>query len=122
MRMPNIQHLHTPVTGRVRPGVDVLDLVARMHPTPAVGGWPREAGLAALSRLERMDRGWYAAPIGWMDLKGDGEFAVGLRSALVEGNRATLFAGAGIVSGSEPAAELAETDLKLRPLRDALRG
>ena len=120
MRMANIQHLYTPVTGHVREGVDVLDLVERIHPTPAVGGWPRCDALAAIRELEGMDRGWYAAPIGWLDFAGDGEFAVALRSALLTGGRAVLYAGAGIVEGSDPAEELAETELKLRPLRGAL--
>jgi len=120
MRVANIQHLHTPVTGHVREGVDVLDLVERIHPTPAVGGWPRCESLAAIRELEGMDRGWYAAPIGWLDFAGDGEFAVALRSALLRGGRAVLFAGAGIVEGSNPAEELAETELKFRPLRGAL--
>lgn len=121
MRMANIQHLYTPVTGAVRPGVDILDLVGRVHPTPAVGGWPRELSFETIRRLEQMDRGWYAAPIGWVDLDGDGEFAVALRSARISGNRATLFAGAGIVAGSVPDEELAETELKFRPLREALK-
>jgi len=121
MRIANIQHLYTPVTGTVRPGVDILDLVGRVHPTPAVGGWPREITFDAIRRLEQMDRGWYAAPIGWVDLDGDGEFAVALRSARISGNRAALFAGAGIVSGSVPEEELAETELKFRPLREALK-
>jgi isochorismate synthase len=121
MRMANIQHLYTPVTGIVRPGVDILDLVSRVHPTPAVGGWPRESTFDAIRRLEQMDRGWYAAPIGWVDLNGDGEFAVALRSARVSGSRATLFAGAGIVAGSVPEQELAEIELKFRPMREALK-
>ncbi|MGE5594974.1 MAG: isochorismate synthase [Hyphomicrobiales bacterium] len=120
MRIPNIQHLYTPVAGQVRPGVDIFGLVAAMHPTPAVGGWPRQASLAAIRELEAMDRGWYAAPIGWVDLAGEGEFAVALRSALIEPGRATLYAGAGVVAGSDPEQELAETELKLRPLREAV--
>lgn len=122
MRLPNIEHLYTPINATARPGTDVLDFVARLHPTPAVGGWPRAAAAAAIERLEEMDRGWYAAPIGWMDFAGDGEFAVGLRSALVAGGEARLFAGAGIVSGSVPAVELEETDAKLAPILQALAG
>ena len=121
MRMANIQHLYTPVTGAVRPDVDILGLVGRVHPTPAVGGWPREVSFETIRRLEQMDRGWYAAPIGWVDLDGEGEFAVALRSARITANRATLFAGAGIVAGSIPEEELAETELKFRPLREALK-
>lgn len=122
MRISNIQHLHTPVSARVNPGADILDLVGRVHPTPAVGTWPREPGFTTIERLEQMDRGWYAAPIGWMDFAGEGEFAVALRAARVAGDEATLFAGAGIVEGSIPAEELAETELKFRPLREALAG
>lgn len=120
MRVANIQHLYTPVTGVVRDGVDVLHLVERIHPTPAVGAWPRDPGLAVLRELEQMDRGWYAAPIGWVDLDGEGEFGVALRSALLGSGSAVLYAGAGIVAGSNPEDELAETELKLRPLRGAL--
>jgi isochorismate synthase len=120
LRMPNIQHLHTPISGRLLPGHDLLDVVTSLHPTPAVGGWPREEALDAIERLEGMDRGWYAGPIGWLDFDGDGEFVVALRSALVSGSTARLYAGAGIVAGSEPALEYAETETKFRPLRDAL--
>ncbi|MBI2765767.1 MAG: isochorismate synthase [Chloroflexi bacterium] len=122
MKLPNIQHLHTPITGRAFPGLTTLDLVAAMHPTPAVGGWPRPEALEAIRRLESMDRGWYAAPIGWVDFDGNGEFAVGLRSALVTVENATLFAGAGIVGASDPERELAETMLKFRPLLGAIEG
>lgn len=120
LRMPNIQHLYTPVTARLTRGYDLLDVVTRLHPTPAVGGWPREQACDAIERLEGMDRGWYAGPIGWIDLDGDGEFAVGLRAALVGRGYARLYAGAGIVDGSRAAAEYAETETKLRPLREAL--
>ncbi|MBA4181814.1 MAG: isochorismate synthase [Anaerolinea sp.] len=121
MKLANIQHLHTPVTATVQPGTTIFDLVRAMHPTPAVGGWPRAEALDAIRRLERMDRGWYAAPIGWLDFGGNGEFAVGLRSALITGNEATLFAGAGIVADSDPEREVAEIGLKFRPLEEALR-
>ena len=120
LQLPNIQHLYTPITCLVNDGVNILDLVAQMHPTPAVGAWPRGETLATIERLEGMDRGWYAAPIGWLDLNGDGEFAVALRSALIQGNQATLYAGAGIVQESDPQSELAETELKFRPLMYAL--
>lgn len=122
MRLANIQHLYTPLTGLAAEGVDVLDFVVRMHPTPAVGGSPRAEALEAVRRLEGMDRGWYAAPIGWLDLAGDGEFAVGLRAGLLSSSGAVLYAGAGIVAGSDPDQEFAEVELKLRPLRAALGG
>lgn len=120
MTLANIHHLYTPFEGHVAPGTHVLDLVAAIHPTPAVGGWPRSEAIAAINRLEQLDRGWYSGPIGWIDFSGDGEFAVALRAGLVNSTGAVLFAGAGILAGSVPAGELAETETKLRPLRDAL--
>ncbi|GAB4332798.1 MAG: hypothetical protein Kow0010_18870 [Dehalococcoidia bacterium] len=120
MRMANIQHLYTPITGRLHDALDVMDVVQALHPTPAVGGWPKADALEAIEAIEHMDRGWYAGPIGWADLQGDGEFAVALRVALVGGREARLYAGAGIVAGSEPPVEYAETETKLCPLRDAL--
>ena len=102
LRMAGIQHLQTPIEGRAATGVDVLDALLAMHPTPAVGGAPREPALEAIARLEGMDRGWYAGPIGWMDMNGEGAFAVALRSALLHGREALLYAGAGIVAGSDP--------------------
>lgn len=120
MRMPNVQHLFTPVAGRAAPGVGVLDLVARLHPTPAVGGAPREEALALIRASEPVERGWYAAPVGWLDARGEGEFAVALRSGLLHGATATLYAGCGIVPASEPAREYDEAQLKLRPMLSAL--
>lgn len=120
--LPNVHHLYTPVQGRAAEGVDVLDLVVAAHPTPAVGGSPRTEAIDAIDRIEGMDRGWYAGPIGWMDYSGDGEFAVALRSGLLLGGEAVLYAGAGIVEGSVPGTEFAETEVKLRPLREALSG
>ncbi len=122
LRMAGIQHLQTPIDGHAAPGVDVLDGLLSMHPTPAVGGSPREPALEAIARLEGMDRGWYAGPIGWMDMNGEGAFAVALRSALLRDREALLYAGAGIVAGSDPDRELAEAELKLQPLLEALRG
>jgi isochorismate synthase len=122
MTIANLHHLYTPFNGNVRDGVTILDVVQRIHPTPAVGGAPRCEALEAIDRLEEMDRGWYAGPIGWLDFAGNGEFAVALRSGLINQEETLLFAGAGIVAGSDPVRELAETDLKLRPLREALGG
>jgi isochorismate synthase len=122
MKVRNVQHLFTPVTGQVAPGQTVLDLVERLHPTPAVGGLPREEAMALIRDVERMDRGWYAAPVGWMDTRGDGEFAVALRCGLVRAQDASLFAGCGIVSDSDPEREYAESRLKLRPMLSALGG
>lgn len=118
----NIQHLSTEISGEALPGIDVLELVERLHPTPAVCGWPTDAARKVITAHETMDRGWYAGPIGWVDAAGDGEFAVALRSALVRETRAWLFAGNGIMGDSDPAAELAEVELKFNPLTEALSG
>ena len=120
MRMPNVQHLHTPVEGTLAGDVGVLALVERLHPTPAVGGLPRAGALRLLRRWESFDRGWYAGPVGWVDARGDGEFAVAIRSALLCGREAHLFAGCGIVAGSDPRREYEESSLKLRPMLWAL--
>lgn len=120
MQVRNVQHLFTPITAHIRPGYDIFDLVGRLHPTPAVGGKPGPAALAWIRERERLDRGWYAAPVGWVDARGDGEFAVALRSALIGRHEATLFAGCGIVAASEPERELTETRIKLRAMLEAL--
>lgn len=118
----NVWHLATPFTGRVRDDVDsVLDLVARLHPTPAVCGSPREVARSALAELEPIDRGLYAGPVGWVDANGDGEWAIALRCAEIMGSSARLFAGAGIVADSVPELELDETERKFRALLDSLR-
>ncbi len=122
MKLRNIQHLFTPIVGRVASGRSILDLVERLHPTPAMGGTPREPAMAMIRRFEGMDRGWYAAPVGWIDARGEGEFAVAIRSALLHGREAALFAGCGIVAGSDPEREYAESCLKLRPMLSVLGG
>jgi isochorismate synthase len=119
-KLPNLQHLMTPIRGQVAPGRCVLDLVERLHPTPAVGGFPRQRALEIIRAWEHLDRGWYAGPLGWVNQHGEGEFVVGIRSALVRGSEATLFAGCGIVADSDPAAEYAESGWKLRPMLAAL--
>lgn len=121
LTMPNVHHLHTPVSARLRAGCTLADLLAHLHPTPAVAGWPREAALDVIRAREPFDRGWYAAPVGWFGSGGDGEFAVALRSALVDGARASLFAGCGLMGDSDPDGEYAESALKLRPMLAALR-
>jgi menaquinone-specific isochorismate synthase len=118
--LANVQHLHLPISATLPAGVHLLDLVARLHPTPAVGGTPRDAAVAAIARLEPFNRGLYAGPQGWVDHRGGGEFFVGIRSALVDGRTATVYAGAGIVAGSSPEKEFAETDLKFKALIEAL--
>jgi isochorismate synthase len=119
---PNIWHLSTRFRGRLRePAPTALDLALALHPTPAVGGDPRDAALATLAQLEGFDRGSYAGPVGWVDARGNGEWAIALRCALLRGDRATLYAGAGIVGASDPASELAETERKFGAFLDALR-
>ena len=119
---PNVWHLSTSFRGTLRdPAPTVLDLVAELHPTPAVAGTPTDAALAAIDELEPFDRGRYAGPVGWVDAEGDGEWAIALRCAVLRGDRATLFAGAGIVADSEPSLELDETERKFRAFLDALR-
>ncbi|HVU23332.1 MAG TPA: isochorismate synthase [Opitutus sp.] len=120
-KLANVQHLHTPVRASLPETVRLLDLVARLHPTPAVGGSPREAAVPRIRALEGFPRGLYAGALGWLNARGGGEFFVGLRSALVAGTEAQLYAGAGIVAGSSPENELAETELKFRAMEEALR-
>jgi menaquinone-specific isochorismate synthase len=120
LRLPNIQHRHTPITAQMPAQRHILDVVGGLHPTPAVAGWPRAIACQHIPQYEDFDRGWYAAPIGWVDTQGNGEFAVGIRSALLKGNQARLFAGAGIVAGSDPERELNEVQMKLQALLQAL--
>ncbi len=115
-----VQHLRTSLRGRVAPHCRILDVVAALHPSPAVGGYPKGIARAEIARREDLERGWYASPIGWTTLDGDGEFAVGLRSGVVSATDAWVFAGAGIVRDSDPRAEFLETELKLRPMLAAL--
>ncbi|WP_459644766.1 isochorismate synthase [Kineococcus sp. NUM-3379] len=118
---PAVWHLATRVTARLRdPATTSADLVAALHPTPAVGGTPRGVATAVIAELEGFDRGCYAGAVGFQDAAGDGEWSVGVRCAELVGNRLRLFAGAGIVAGSDPDAELAETDAKLRTVLGAL--
>ncbi|MFH1497017.1 MAG: isochorismate synthase [Verrucomicrobiota bacterium] len=121
-KLANVQHLHTPVKAALPAGIHFLDALAALHPTPAVGGSPRGVAVARIRSLEGFDRGLYAGAIGWLNARGGGEFLVGLRSGLVEGEHARLYAGAGIVAGSDPEREFAETDLKFRAMREALGG
>jgi isochorismate synthase len=122
LRLKNIQHLQTPIVGDLLPGRCVLEALAGLHPTPAVGGFPRQPALTYMRKHEQLDRGWYAGPIGWIDPAGNGEFAVALRSGLIDGNHATLFAGCGIVSDSQPESEYAESCLKLQVMLRGLAG
>jgi menaquinone-specific isochorismate synthase len=128
LELRNVSHLATDITGVLaadaahpvlgHPGA--LDLVARVHPTPAVGGTPTAEATAYLAAVEGFARGRYAGPVGWVDARGDGAWAIGIRSADVAGRHASMYAGVGIVAGSDPRAELAETQLKLQALLAAL--
>ena len=121
VRFTNIQHLATSVSAELLdPPADALQLAAALHPTPAVGGWPREAADALIDELEGMERGWYAGAVGWIDSRGDGEFAVALRCGLLWEDGARLYAGVGVMPDSDPARELEETELKFKALLTAL--
>jgi len=119
-QLRHLLHLQTPVTGWLQDERHLLDLVERLHPTPAVGGVPTKRALEWIAELESTERGWYAAPVGWVDAHGDGDMVVALRSALLLEDRAHLYAGAGIVAGSEATSEYAETEMKLAGMRAAL--
>lgn len=118
----NVSHLATLITGRLRPGpgTSALELVARVHPTPALAGTPTDTALELLRQADGFDRGRFGGPVGWMDARGDGAWAVGIRCAQVDGAVARLYAGVGLVRGSDPEAELTETQLKLQALLAAL--
>ena len=120
LSLPNLMHLATDVTGELTDASSALDLVGALHPTAAVAGIPTLDALALIAQLEPFDRGRYAGPVGWIDGNGDGEWAIALRCAVAADGRVTAYAGAGIVAASDAAAELAETDLKFAPIRDAL--
>jgi len=121
VRFTNIQHLATTVTADLRqPAADALQLASALHPTPAVGGWPRAAADALIDELEAMERGWYAGAVGWIDARGDGEFAVALRCGLLWEDGARLYAGVGVMPDSDAARELDETELKFKALLTAL--
>ncbi|MBM7621453.1 menaquinone-specific isochorismate synthase [Bacillus tianshenii] len=121
-KMKHIQHLHTPVTANTGKEVTLADLVNLLHPTPALGGYPREISMETIREVEKLDRGWYAGPLGWMDEQNDGEFIVAIRSGLLQGKEASLFAGCGIVGDSDPESEYRETQMKFRPMLSALGG
>jgi salicylate biosynthesis isochorismate synthase len=122
VKIANIQHLATPIRAQLAAPIDALELAGLMHPTPAVGGEPRDVATPLIPALEGLDRGWYAGPVGWTDATGDGEFCVALRCALLRDNVARCYAGNGIVRDSNPQAELAETEVKLQALLPLLAG
>jgi menaquinone-specific isochorismate synthase len=123
LQLPNVMHLATDVTGQVIDGSSSLDLLASLHPSAAVCGTPRQAALDVIREIEGLDRGRYAGPVGWMDARGEGEWGIALRCAELhptDPRRLRLFAGCGIVAGSKPEDELAESIAKLLPMRSAL--
>lgn len=122
LKMRDIQHLYTPVIGFVKDTNSLLKIVGLLHPTPALGGFPKEMAVEKIREIEELDRGFYGAPIGWIDEQGDGEFAVAIRSGLLKGRNAHLFAGCGIVKDSDAESEFAETKIKFRPMLSALGG
>ena len=122
VKMANIQHLGTPIRAQLSRAVSVVELAGMLHPTPAVGGEPLAVAAPLIPALEGFDRGWYAGPVGWTDLDEDGEFVVALRCALLRGPVARCYAGVGVVRDSDPAAELAETEVKLQALLPVLAG
>lgn len=119
-KLATIQHLQTPIRAALDGNEHILSIVEALHPTPAVGGLPPEAAWETIRETETFERGWYAAPVGWFDAAGDGEFAVGIRSGVASADLVTLFAGNGIVADSDPDEEWEEVQLKYRPILDAL--
>ncbi|VDG98016.1 Isochorismate synthase dhbC [Lysinibacillus sphaericus] len=122
MKVRDIQHLHTPVQGRLGAESSIFQFVKALHPTPALGGFPTPIARELIRQEENLDRGYYAAPVGWTDVSGNGEFAVAIRSALLEQKNAWLYAGGGIVADSDPTQEYEETWVKFRPMLRALGG
>jgi isochorismate synthase len=122
VRVANIQHLAMPIRAQLASAIPAVELAGVLHPTPAVGGEPQAVAARMIPALEGIDRGWYAGAVGWTDGSGDGEFCVALRCALLRGHLARLYAGCGIVRDSDPAAELAETEVKLAALLPAVAG
>lgn len=120
LQLPHIQHLHTPIVANLPPGLNALDIVGHLHPTPAVAGVPQALACELIQEQESFERSLYAAPIGWVNYRGDSEFIVGIRSTLLDGQTARLYAGAGIVRGSQPDLEVSEIELKLQALLTTL--
>ncbi len=120
LTLSNIQHLYTPFEGTLSDHTDVLHVAHTLHPTPALGGCPQQLAMDTIREIEPISRGWYASPVGWFDRHGSGIFAVAIRSAVLHGPTARLYAGCGIVAQSNPDREWEETSIKFRPMLDAL--
>ncbi|GGA76474.1 isochorismate synthase [Ornithinibacillus halotolerans] len=121
-KLRNLQHLYTPVKGKFKDGYSIFHVIEKLHPTPALGGEPRPEALTYIREHEQLDRGWYGAPFGWIDNNQNGEFAVAIRSGLIKNNKASLFAGCGVVKDSDPEAEYEETRIKFMPMLTVLGG
>lgn len=119
-KLSNVQHLYTPITARIRDGVSRTEVLRTLHPTPAVGGFPRDKAVDFIKEYEDFDRGWYASPVGWINAHGNGEFVVAIRSGLIRNDGVRFFAGCGIVEDSDPQKEWEETNLKFIPMLSAL--
>ena len=119
-KLSNVQHLYTPITAVIKEGVSRTEVLKTLHPTPAVGGFPRENAVEFIKKTERFDRGWYASPVGWINAHGNGEFIVAIRSGLIKNDEVRFFAGCGIVEDSDPEKEWEETNLKFIPMLSAL--
>ncbi|HLR84145.1 MAG TPA: chorismate-binding protein, partial [Nocardioidaceae bacterium] len=122
LHLPNVMHLATDVAGVIDDATSSIGLAAALHPSAAVGGTPTSSAVELIAQIEGMDRDRYAGPVGWIDGHGDGEWGIALRSASIDGETVRLYAGCGIVADSDPSAELAESQAKLIPVRDALGG
>jgi len=120
--LKNLQHLYTPVTAVLKEGYSIFDIIGELHPTPALGGTPTAASLKFIRDNELLDRGWYGAPVGWLDSNRNGEFAVAIRSGLIQGDEASLFAGCGIVKDSDIEKEYEETNIKFLPMLTVFGG
>lgn len=119
-KLSNVQHLYTPITAKIKNGVSRTEVLKTLHPTPAVGGFPKDKAVEFIKKHEDFNRGWYAAPIGWINAHGNGEFIVAIRSGLIKNDEVRFFAGCGIVEDSDPEKEWEETNLKFIPMLSAL--
>jgi menaquinone-specific isochorismate synthase len=122
LKMKHIQHLYTPVIGKTNAETPILRFVEKLHPTPALGGLPKQLAVEKIREVEELDRGFYGGPLGWLDYKGNGEFAVSIRSGLLQGKEASIFAGCGVVEDSNADLEFEETSIKFKPMLSALGG
>lgn len=120
LSLKDLHHLYTPVKALLKEGSTIFDFIEQLHPTPALGGEPKEQSLAFIRQYEQLDRGWYGAPVGWIDYKNNGEFAVAIRSGLIEEQEVSLFAGCGVMKDSDPQLEYEETGVKFLPVLNAL--